>query len=488
MTGRKMRRRRRWAAAILATFLLWGSTLGAAADYGTAVRLTEVLEQAQACGPAFEALARAYEQQRLTERRTRYDRLPAGRVTLAARLNPELSRGGRATLDWQVTDDLTIDLNVPVGTPPVTGTPGPLRASVTATWSKRLWPDGGSSLRDQLRSVEEQVTALELREQEAAAFVDVIGAFYALRAAQAQFELDTRQQELAQGRVDHALRRFEQGMIGLRELQTEQSSLHQATAAVERSWRDVRIARERLLDLAGMLESGSDCADAQATDLELVDDIDWEAVIGDIAELLALPMMPELSGMDTSPVEPTDAWEERFLEFSLTYQRARMTLLNAQISVAAAEATLRPAVSAEATVQTDLEAFEPTWAVGLSVAWDLAPRTRLDVESARLNLEGAESQLAQTRRAAIDTGRAAWRRVVEATRALARAEEALEEALWTQELAHRRIEAGLAPEIEREEALLQVDRRRSELDVARAERNLAWLALAQRLGIDVRLK
>lgn len=476
-------------AALLVSLVVFGSALNMAAANWTEVRLTEVLERAEVCGPAFEALARAQKQQRLVEQGEELGRLPTGRVTLAARLNPELTRGGRATLDWQLTDDLSIDLNLPLGTPPVSGSPGPAGTSLAVTWSKRVWPDAGAGLRDQLKILDEQVTALELREQKATALVEVISAFYALRAALQQLELDTRQQALAQGRADHALGRYEQGLIGLRELQTEQSSLHQATAAVDRARRDVRQARERLLSVAGMLEGDTaGCVGELAGALYLIDDIDWSGAVEQIAMLLEVPMFPEAMGMSAPSLEPADRWEEPLLAYSLGYQRARMALISAQLGVVTAEAALRPVVSAEATVQTDLQELDPAWAVGMSIIWDLAADKRVDVQSAALDLEGAQSRLEQTRRSAIDAGRSAWRRVVDATSALARAEDALDEALRTQEVAHRRIEAGLAPAVEREEALLQVDRRRSEVEAARAEWNLAWLALAQQFGVDVVLK
>lgn len=486
MTARRKGRTRRWAALLAS--LICGFLISAGAAARTEVRLTEVLARAEACGPAFESLARAYDQQRLADRKELYDKLPSGRVTLAARLDPAPRQGGRATVGWQLTDDLSVDLNVPLGTLPIAGTPGASGGSLSVSWSKRLWPDPGRAFRDELQRVEEHITALELREQEASAITDVVAAFYALRAAEAQLELDARQHDLAQGRADYALQRYEQGFIGLRDLQTEQSALHQAAAAVERSWREARQARERLVTVIGAAESGSECAYSWPGEADLVDDVDWEAVIGEIAGLLELPAFPQPAGADEPEAEPADAWEDLLLAHSIAYQRARMAVLNARIALAAAESALLPALNAEAVVQTDLEAFDPGWAVGVSVTWDFAAARRLDVESARLELEAAESRLEQARRTAVDAGRTAWRRVVDATSALSRTEEALEEARRTEELALRRIDAGLAPEAERKEARLVVDRRRAEVEAARAERHMAWLALAQQFGIAIEVK
>lgn len=470
--------RQRWYGVILASLVAGSSVVSGQAASVPQLTLSQVLDQAARCGPAFREYVRRGEQLQLNQTSETNERMPAWRITLGTRLTPEAQTGAVATMDWQLTDQTSVTLTLPAGAPlGASNVPATKRLSVN--WSKAVWPTADAALEEQIDAREQHISKLAHLEMRNAAVRDVVVAFNSLRYAHTALDIAERHQTMAQGRADNALARYERGLIALRDLQAEQNALNQANTALQRAIVDTQRASERL---ATLLEG---CVVASG---DLVDDIDWEAFVQSVTGALdvPLPVATQDRGMAAARLEG-DVWEERLLMSSATYQGAEVAALGAEQALTRAEGRLGPSVTTTATATSNLETSDVAWTAGLNVVWDLAPNRQVDLRTAQINLEAAQDRLQQAREAALEAGRTAWLAVADGMNAVELAESALGDAMQTQRLVEMRVEAGLAPVVERDEAQLEVDRRALELGQAWANLRLAWLDLAYRLGLEVEL-
>lgn len=467
----------RWAGSVwLAAALAAAAWVPVAAASGPQLTLSEALSIAQACGPAFRDLARRQEAQLLAAQAEANKHLPSLRFSAGARLAPGFSGGALATLDWQVNEDLSLELQLPAGTPP-NASAG--RATVALLWSRQLWPAADRSLAAQIEAHEDLVASLEQADALYEAVRDVIEAFYAAHISAARAELARRAAEMAAARAEDALARYEQGLIGLRTLQDEQNAWRQAEAALQLALTEADRAEERLARLLG----DGLCPNAASGHKALVDDLPWEAFLRGLEESLGGYTPSTTADPHRVADEAWRAvWTERLLAHSAAYARAVLGELAGREALAAAERKGQPSLQLSADAGHAPAAGGVGWSVSLQVTWDLSPNAPLERARAEQEAEAAQDRLQAARAAALDAGRSAWLAVAESLQALERARSALDTAQRTEEVVLRRVAAGLAPAVEAEEARLEVERRL--LDVAEAEAGVrtSWLLLAQRLG------
>lgn len=464
-------------AAVCAAISAQALTAGAAE-----LRLTHALVQAHACGPAFREHARQMEALRIAVETEKNRFRPQWQITAGAQMAPTATATASARMDWRVTDSLSLDVNLPIGARQGSTLPGTTRQGVEMGWSKVLWPEDDTELGAEIHALEERIAQIEVDETYHAAVAEVIRAFMDAKVTGARVEVAARTVELATARAEDALDRYQRGLIALRTLQSEQNALHQATSSLQRALVEADRAFAQLQRVLGP----STCTGIEVDELlELVDDIDWRHLEEQIAQSLELPW-PDLVGEPSSarlPELSVQAWSERLLNNSVVYQRAVLGLLTAERGVAQAEGEREPMIAARASAGTELQGERVVWSVGINVSWEFTPNVELEITRARIQLEAAEDRLAQAQETTLEAGRSAWSEVLDALSGLELAQRAVDEALATERLVVKRIEAGLAPAVEAEEALVEVHRRLVDLQAAENQVRLAWLSLARRFNL-----
>lgn len=480
----------RFAMVFLVTFMAVSPPIGAQLERPvTQLTLTQALTQAIECGPAFRDQARLQERQRLDLLSEQNANRPNWQLTAGAVVDPTLRSGATANMSWKLSDSLALRLNLPLGvlvtTMPGTGVS---RKSLSLDWSHALWPSEDHTLNTHIEAYQKRVAQLDLEEQYFNAVLDVIVSFHQLGASVTRADLAQRSLQLAEGRAEDALHRYENGLIGLGTLQDEQRLHHQALVALQRALLEQEQAYERLTRLMGGTACVAFMDDAGATaHPSLEDDLDWDGLVQGIATSLDVPIPVSTRERGASIAGELSApnWEESLLSNSSAYQRARIGELQGRADHEAAAGRLLPALSAGASVSSDLEWTKPDWSVGVNALWDLGSNRYVERDRARLDLEAAEDHLAQARDGALEAGRAAWLAISDAMYALELAERTLEEARQTESIVQKRVLAGFAPAVEEVQARLEVDRRNLEYGQAQADLWQAWLRLGRRLGLAV---
>lgn len=477
--GRLTVRKRRIICIIVCSFALFGWSTAWGNDLREELVLSELLAQAERCGPAFMRMQELIALADLAEQEAQATFRLAGALEVGVGSDdfPSGFRQASISARWPITDRLTV-----AAEKNLFGTDG----YVSVAWNQVLWPASTPA------ADTDHIDELELLRARFEAERGVLVAFQQAKYAETQWIFARENAHIARERFEIASLRFAAGEMGLSEWRSEEERLMQAEELVRVAERQ---RDEAFWNLSEVLFGG--CVDAEAiwtaAEHTYRDDLDWDAVATAIMKRLQLSghrehaageaifadILALLAGADE------ELGMRALLErYDPAAQQARLRLRQKEQAVVEAARQKLPRISGVANVTQPLaSASALEWHAGIRVTIDWSGSAQTEIERAQIELESAERELQATLRQVYRDGVQALERVREAQANVMARQQAAERAEEAARIVRLRVEAGFLTELDLAEAELAVANAMAQQERAIDDLKLAWFDLALRFGI-----
>lgn len=447
--------------------------------------LSQLLNEAARCGPAFLSVQDMAALADLTERQNAMSHRPFATFEFGAGVEGSPLRvAGQGTISakWPLTEDLMISVDKNLNGPD---------GKLQATWNRVIWPAAPAE------HTADHVDMLELMGARFQAEQGVVTAFRQAERAAQEWVLAQERARIAKERFTHASRRFEVGEMGLGAWRTEEDLLMQAEEQVRAAGRN---REEALWELAEVVYGGCDASTIplplpleHAEPYAFTDDLDWDALGRAVLARLAPAAEPTYLHPGSAlyadmaallgAVDPT-RFNELIEQFDPAAQRVRLQLHQSERAVTLAAQEGLPQVAGTAHVTQTLSGPSAlSWHVGVGVTVDWSGSAKLSAERAQIDERAAAREVDSTLRRVHRAGALALEGVSEAQAHVVARQQAVERAEEAARIVGLRVETGFLTPLDLDEAKLAVAGAIAQHDHAVNELKAAWADLAFRLGM-----